>query len=156
MTPSSKLPVDKLTVLRLVKKFVDPHRPWACSQEPATCCYPQPDKSIPYSLKTHFNIVLASRPMPSSVFFLGGGGYSPKPCTHSVLLRTCHITRPSCPLYFHLHEIEIRMKVVINLVKQFVFSLQKARINYFVCGKMAPQLTTVEYNKKSGGGKGER
>ena len=48
------------------------------------------------------------------------------------------------------------MNVVINLVKQFVFSLRKVRIDYFICGKMAPQVTSVEYNKKSVGGKTER
>lgn len=154
MTPSSKLLLDKPTVLRLVKKSVDPDCPSACSQEPATSSYPQPDKSIPRPLETHFNIVLASRPMFLELFFFRI--YSPKPCPHSVLLRTYHITRPFCPLYCYLHEIRMKAVIIINLVKQSVFSLRKVRINYFICGKMAPQLTAVEYNKKSRGGKRER
>jgi len=154
MTPSSKLLLDKLTVLRLVKNLWTPDCPFSCSQEPITCSYPQPDKSIPRRLKTRFNIVLASRPMSLECFFFRV--YSPKHCTHSLLFLTCNMTSPSYPLSCYIHEIEIRMKVVIHFVKHFVFSLRKARINYFIYGKMAPQLTTIEYNKKSIGGKRER
>lgn len=130
--------LDKLTILRLVKKFVDPECLLSCSQDSTLCSYPQPDQSIPRRLKTHFNIALSSRLMSCKFFFVSGLLTE----THPPVLPTCYITRQSNPLCCYLHEIEIRMKVVINLFKHFVFSLRKVMINYFVCGKMAPQLTT--------------
>jgi hypothetical protein len=66
-----------------------------CSQQPITCRYPSSDQSSPcpqYFLIIHFNIILPSLPWSSQRSFA-----PPK----ALLTRTCHMPRPSHPLFDH-------------------------------------------------------
>jgi hypothetical protein len=51
---------------------MEPEDTSPCSQDPATCPYPEPDRFIPppsYSFKVHFNIILLSMPsFPSGLY----------------------------------------------------------------------------------------
>jgi hypothetical protein len=50
LTPWSRILLEKLTILKLVKKspnFMKPEGLLPHSQEPATCLYPEPDQASP-------------------------------------------------------------------------------------------------------------
>jgi hypothetical protein len=45
---------------------MEPEGTWPCSQEPATCPYPEPIHILkPYFRKIHLNVILPSTPMSS-------------------------------------------------------------------------------------------
>ena len=87
-TPRSRVLLEKLTGSQLVKKFpafLEPEGSSPYSQVPATCPYPEPHQSIPFSppdfLKIHLNII----PPPtsrSSKWSLFPQVSPPKRCIH--------------------------------------------------------------------------
>jgi len=72
LTPWSRVLLEKLTGFLLVLKFLalmEPECSLLCLQVPATCPYPEPDHSSPWSpshfLKIHLNIIFPSKPASS-------------------------------------------------------------------------------------------
>ena len=100
LTPWSRALLEKLNGSQLFKKFLAFYgtlRFITTLQVPATCPYPDPDRSIPcptsHFLKIHLNNILPSMPGPSKWSLLQ---VSPlRPSTHLSSPHTCYIPQPS-------------------------------------------------------------
>jgi len=99
-TPCSRVLLDKLTGLQLVKKFpyfMEPEGSLPHSQVHVTCPYTQPARSSPYLhfLKTNLNIILPSTP--------GSSNWSPSlTLPHENPIHTSFSIRATCPAHLIL------------------------------------------------------
>ena len=122
LTPWCRVLLEKLTGLQLVKKFprhfTEPEGSLTHSQASATCLYPGPAQSSPYThippwrsiliLSTHLRLGLPSGSFPP---------VSPKrPHTPPLLTHTCHMPSPS----FHGTQFAISVQTLSILCFNFL------------------------------------